>query len=154
MFCSAYFLASCVCLFHLWFSSLATTWVVHKTQISMPYRRLQRHKGKCHDQEHHHNCVAAVSAAHAYLQSGLTMACPDCSTDTNSSPLHFYPAKWEIVWTVLEAKGEADFFLPDFIACFPFLRSAFCLPWMVCGKRSDVDFDSKNFCNQKHFEKH
>jgi len=50
----------------------------------------------------------------------------------------------------LEATGEADYFLHDFVACFPFVYSAFCLSWMVFGKRLDVDFDNKNFCDQKH----
>lgn len=32
---------------------------------------------------------------HTYKEFGLRMACADSVIDTNSSPLHFYPAKWE-----------------------------------------------------------
>lgn len=97
-------------------------------------------------------CHSCICSTRTFKEFGLTMARTDWVIDTNSAPLHSYPAKWEIAWTVLEAKGEADVFRRHFVACFPFLCSPFCLPWTEFGKRSDVDFDNKNFCDQKHLK--
>lgn len=147
MFCPTFiFLTSCVFLHHPCFSLFGTSWVVCRTQISKPWRGvLEKH----FDQRHHHNRTTVMAAAHATWQEvRLRVAGTDWSTDTNPSPVHFYPAKWEIARTELQLK-ERDLFCMILWLASPLLCSGFSLPWMVFRRGSEVDCDSKNFCGQK-----